>query len=115
MIVHVVLFRPRADLAPEQREGLVAAFMAALRDIPAVRYARIGQRLTHGRPYEQLMRSDYPWAALLEFDDADSLRQYLDHPAHEQLASRFFDAFEDALIYDYDLQEGASAVPGLRR
>jgi hypothetical protein len=110
MIVHLVLFRPKGDLTPAARDGLAAAFRAAVHEIPAVRHARVGPRITHGRGYEQLMRADYPWAALLEFENLDGLRQYLEHPAHEQLATRFFEAFEDALIYDYDLQEGASGI-----
>jgi Stress responsive A/B Barrel Domain len=59
------------------------------------------------RPYEALMRSHYSHAAVLEFDDIAGLRAYLDHPAHTQLASRFFESFEEALIYDYELEEGA--------
>ena len=53
------------------------------------------------------MRSHYSHAAVLEFDDIAGLRVYLDHPAHAQLASRFFESFEEALIYDYELEQGA--------
>lgn len=110
MTVHLVLFRPRADLAPDQRAALAASFESALRAIPAIRQARVGRRIMTGRPYEALMRADYPYAAVIEFDDADGLRAYLDHPAHQQLAARFFESFEDALIYDFDLQEGTAAL-----
>ena len=64
----------------------------------------------HGRPYEALMRSHYPYAAVLEFDDLAGLKAYLEHPAHERLGSRFFEVFEDALMYDFDMQEGASGL-----
>lgn len=57
------------------------------------------------------MRADYPYAALIEFDDLDGLRAYLDHPAHEQLAHRFFECFEEGLMYDYVVNEGE---PGIR-
>jgi hypothetical protein len=97
MIVHVVLFRPRAELGQDDREALAHAFAAAVRDIPAVRRARVGRRVTHGRGYEQLMHASY-----------------LVHPAHEQLAGRFFGAFEDALMYDYELHDGAEAAFDLR-
>ena len=69
--------------------------------------------MTHGRAYEQLMRVDYEYAALLEFDDLDGLNAYLAHPAHEALAARFFESFDEALMYDYELAEGAGAVTGL--
>lgn len=110
MIAHVVLFRPRGDLSPAARNALAAAFETALREIPSIRRARVGRRLVHRRPYEALMHVDYQYAALLEFDDAAGLRAYLEHPAHQQLASQFFEVFEHALMYDFDLQEGTAGL-----
>ena len=113
MTVHLVLFRPRPELADDQRASLATALERAFHDIPSIRRARVGRRVMLGRPYEQLMRSDFPYAALLEFDDAAGLRAYLDHPSHEQLASRFFESFEETLIYDFVLQEGPAGVASL--
>ncbi|HXH25029.1 MAG TPA: Dabb family protein [Vicinamibacterales bacterium] len=110
MIVHLVLFKPRADLAAGDRHELAKALAAALRAIPSIRRARLGRRVTHGRPYEDLMRTNYEYAALFEFDDLAGLQAYLQHPAHEALAARFFAAFEEALIYDYELRDGAEWV-----
>ena len=110
MTVHLVLFTPRAGLSSDQRAALASSFEAALRSIPAIRQARVGRRVMTGRPYEALMRSDYQYAAVIEFDDDAGLRSYLDHPAHQELAARFFESFEDALIYDFDLQEGTPAL-----
>jgi len=56
------------------------------------------------------MRTNYTHAALLEFDDVNGLKAYLEHPAHEQLAARFFEAFEDALMYDYDVADGEDGI-----
>lgn len=117
MIAHVVLFRPHPDLPATARQSLAASFGRAVREIPSVRRARLGPRVTHGRPYEQLMRVDFPYAAVLEFDDLAGLRSYLEHPAHAELAERFFEAFEEALIYDFELQDGVNALaedPGNR-
>lgn len=105
MIVHLVLFRPRADLTPDQRTALASSFEAALRAIPTIRQARVGRRIMTGRPYEAMVHADYPYAAIIEFDDADGLRAYLDHPAHQQLALRFFESLEDSLIHDFEIQE----------
>lgn len=110
MIAHIVLFRPRADLSPAARTALAAAFEAALREIPSIRRARVGPRVLHGRAYETLMQVDYQYAAVLEFGDAAGLQAYLEHPTHQQLASQFFEAFEQALMYDFELQEGAAAL-----
>ncbi len=114
MIAHIVLFRPRPDLSDGDRQSLADSFAAAVREIPSVRRARVGRRLTHGRGYEQTMRANYDYAAVLEFDDRDGLLTYLEHPVHQELGERFFSAFEEALMYDYDLQEAADEIDALR-
>ena len=113
MIVHVVLFRPRAGLSPEQRARLSEVFLTAIGTIPSIRRARVGRRVTHGRGYETLMTADYSHAAILEFDDMAALGAYLNHPAHEQLGALFFETFEQALMYDYELRDGADGVASL--
>jgi hypothetical protein len=110
VIVHIVLFRPRSELAESARIELAAAFEAALQTIPSIRRARVGSRVVHGRSYETLMHANYSYAAVLEFDDLAGLKAYLEHPAHERLAQRFFEAFEDALMYDFDLRDGATGL-----
>ena len=113
MITHVVLFRPRAGLPAEQRTGLVDVLREALQSIPSIRRARVGRRVTHGRPYEQAMTVDYEFAAMLEFDDLAGLKAYLEHPAHEALATRFFSAADDTLVYDFELEEGEEGLKNL--
>jgi hypothetical protein len=113
VIAHIVLFRPRPDLSVSERESLAETFATALREIPTIRHAWVGRRFTHGRGYEQLMRVDYEYAAVIEFDDAGGLLGYLEHPAHQQLGERFFSAFADALMYDFELQEGKGGIEAL--
>lgn len=110
MVLHLVLFRPRRDLDAAAREALATAISAALEQIPSVRRVRVGRRVTHGRSYEQLMRTDYTHLALLEFDDVAGLKGYLEHEVHDQLGSRFFAAFEEALMYDYEVAEGQDGI-----
>ena len=113
MIAHIVLFRPRADLSDSGRAELAAAFESAIEAIPSIRGVRIGTRVLHGRQYEALMSAHYPYAAILEFDDLAGLKTYLEHPSHEHLGSCFFAAFEEALMYDFDLKEGREGVSAL--
>ena len=113
MILHVVLFRPRPELEVEARRGLAKAFADAIDGIGSIKRARIGRRRTHGRPYEQLMRENYTHAAILEFDDLEGLRAYLEHPAHTELGSRFFECFEQALMYDFEMRDGHAGLSTL--
>ena len=103
MIVHVVLFRPRSDLSMVDRRALVDAWATALREIPSISRAHVGPRIRIGRSYEELVRTDFPYAAILEFDHVDALRAYLDHPAHEAISTKFFTAIADTLIYDFEM------------
>ena len=73
MILHLVLFRPRASLNDDARRGLAKAFADAINEIGSIKRARIGRRRTHGRAYEQLMRENYTHAAILEFEDLAGL------------------------------------------
>ena len=113
MVTHIVMFRPRAELTGAQRQKLAETMKAAVRDIPQLRRARFGHRVRTGRPYEQLMRADYPYLALLEFDDRDALNAYMVHPVHERLGAVFFECFDDALMYDFTLDEGDAAIDAL--
>jgi len=98
-----VLFRLRPEVSLEERRALIDAWAAALNDIPMIRRARVGQRVRVGRSYESLTRLDFPYAAVLEFDDVDGLRAYLDHPTHEAMATRLFAVIADTLIYDFEM------------
>jgi hypothetical protein len=107
---HVVMFRFRPEVPTTEREALAASFEHTVKAIPSVRRARVGSRLRLGRGYEALMKSDYPYIAILEFDDREGLLAYLEHPAHAGLGTRFFELFEDALIYDFELADDSASL-----
>jgi hypothetical protein len=113
VIAHVVLFRPKPDLSIEERRALMDSLATALSDIPSISRARVGRRIRIGRSYEQLTRTDLPYAAILEFDHVDALKAYLDHPAHEAISTRFFAAIADTLIYDFEMEGSADGLRGM--
>jgi hypothetical protein len=106
MIAHLVLFRPKDDLREDQRRAFVTALEHALLNIPLIKRARVGRRLTIGRPYDQQNTHDFPFVAVLEFDNEDDLRAYLEHPAHQMLGAQFYLAANAAFVFDYQLMEG---------
>jgi hypothetical protein len=105
MVFHVVLFRPRRDLAAADRAGLVEALETALQRIPSIRRFHVGRRIRHDAGYEALMPVDLEYGAVLEFDDLAGLQAYLHHPAHEALGARFLQSLEASAIYDYRMQD----------
>lgn len=109
MVVHVVLFRPKATVSPEERKALAQAFENAVRTIPSVRRAQVGRRVRHGAGYEAIPQPDLQYAALLEFDDQTGLQAYLQHPAHPEPGRRFFEVMEEGVVFDYELRDGQTA------
>jgi hypothetical protein len=109
VIAHIVLFRPRPSLTPDQRQALVAALRRAVEGIQQIPRARIGKRLLLNRPgYETQMAEHYEYSAILEFDSEADLRAYLDHPAHDELGRLLFTSAEVVLAYDYECVEPAN-------
>jgi len=104
MFLHVVLFRPKQGITESDREAMFAALHAAASGIPTVRRFRVGARVLHSAPYETLMTEDFPFVAIIEFDDLAGLQAYLRHPRHERLGELFYKLQEAALAYDYDLR-----------
>jgi Stress responsive A/B Barrel Domain len=101
MVTHLVLMKPRADLAPGDRDAFVDAFERALREIAAIRAVRIGRRVTFGAGYES-SAPDMEYAAMIDFDDLAALQAYLRHPAHQELGARFGISLSGALVYDLE-------------
>jgi hypothetical protein len=101
MVAHIVLFRPKPDVSPTDRQAMFDALQAAAAGIPSVRRFQIGARVKHGPQYEQLMMEDYPYSAVIEFEDLLGLQAYLQHPKHQALGELFYRLLEKALAYDY--------------
>jgi hypothetical protein len=106
MIAHVILFEPKADMAPADRQNVLDALASAAAGIPSVRGLRVGRRVRHGRPgYEQMMQQDFEYAVIAEFDDVAGLTAYLAHPKHRAIGEHFTRSSAVALAYDYEMMD----------
>ena len=106
MIVHVVLFSPKPDLSAADRGALLDALADAAKHIPSIKRLRLGRRVKHSLPgYEQMMREDYEFALMLEFEDLAGLKSYLQHPAHAAAGHHFTASASRSLAYDYEVAE----------
>ena len=103
MIAHVVLLQPKPELTDAQRAEALQTIERSTAGIPEIRRARLGRRVKHGLPgYEQLMPQDFEFALIIEVDDVDALKRYLQAPAHAALGRLFYTATSAALAYDYE-------------
>ena len=105
MVWHLVLMKPKANLSSGDRQALLDAFNRAVRDIPTVRETRVGRRVTHGAAYESAAPDSADIFVSIGFDDLAGLQAYLQHPAHGELAARFYQSLDSALIYDFESVE----------
>lgn len=104
MISHVILFKPRPELSADDRQAILKAVETAAATIPTIRRIRLGARVRHGRPgYEQMMREDYEYVVIIDFDDLSDLTSYLAHPAHAAIGKHFVQSAAAALAYDYEM------------
>jgi hypothetical protein len=109
VVCHIVLFRPRPDLAARDRTKLIAGLKGALEAIPSIRRFHLGRRVVHGAGYEALMPVSFDFSAVIEFDDLDGLKAYLEHPAHRALGSQFMQSLESSAIFDYEMLSAEAA------
>ena len=114
MVWHLVLMKPRADLSTGDRQALLDAFDRAIREIPTVRDVRVGRRILHGAPYETGAGDSADFMVSIAFDDLESLRVYLRHPAHEELGTLFYQSLSSGLAYDFEV-EGVEGLTRLTR
>jgi hypothetical protein len=106
VIAHVVLLQPRSDLSDAERRDALAALSHAAAGVREIRRFRLGRRMRHGLPgYEQLMTHDFQYALIIELDDLDALKRYLQAPAHKALGDLFYSATSAALAFDYELED----------
>ena len=108
MIVHLVLFSPRPDLAETEREDVRNTLQRALNEIPSVRSYKVGQRVRLGAAYDRAAAIDFEFFVTIEVDDERSLSDYLSHPAHQKLGQLFYETSAHALASDFRLVDISS-------
>jgi len=112
MIAHVVLLRPRPELTDAERAEALDTIRRSAANLADVRRFRLGRRVKHGLPgYEQLMPQDFEVALIVEVDDVEALKRYLQAPAHVALGQLFYTATAAALAYDYDMDDVVTVQP----
>ena len=104
MVLHVVLFEPRADLSAESMQALLASIERAAREIPSVRRFEVGRRLDDGPNYLVGAPPALTYVAIVGFDDRAGLDAYLTHEAHVELGRLFNQALAAAFVYDYEVR-----------
>jgi hypothetical protein len=107
VIAHVVLFRPRPDVTPDDRRAFVAALEDAFRNVPAIRRAVVGRALPGDNGV------DFPYVAIIEFDDERGFQSYLAHPLHRPVARLFHHTCAATTIVNAQMTDAREPLSGL--
>lgn len=103
MIAHVVLFEPKASTTADERDAFFELMRTAFREIETVKRSFVGLRQKVGVAYESKVGdSTYSYASVVEFEDVDGLKVYLDHPLHVKVGQLFWQHCERTMIVDVD-------------
>lgn len=110
MVLHLVLFEPRAGLADATARALVSAIEDAAHAIPSVRRFEVGRRLPDGPAYLVGSPPALSFVAAVLVDDRAGLRDYLEHPAHVALGRLFNETLSSAFVYDFEVEDAGSGT-----
>jgi Stress responsive A/B Barrel Domain len=103
VISHIVLFRAKDGLTPQQRSSFALKIQEACRVIPNVRRALVGRCRNIDAGYSRSLGDNtYEFAAVLDFDSVDDLRSYLQHPLHRDLGRQFWQCCESTIVMDVE-------------
>jgi hypothetical protein len=94
MLHHTVLIRWKSETTPEAQCALAGKLLALKGVVPEIRSIHTGSnRDPEGR-------TEWPFVLLVVVDDADALRRYIDHPAHQAVARELAAAREARMAVD---------------
>ena len=110
MILHIVLYRPRPGLSEEAGRAFAEALVATRTSVPSVRQFWVGRQMAGSPAYRLAGSPDFPYAAVVVFDDRDGLLAYLEHRAHAALSELFNSSADAALICDFEVGDASDAV-----
>jgi hypothetical protein len=103
VIVHVVLFSPKAGLSGDERATFANQVVDSLRQVPFVSRAVLGRAFTVDAGYSRdLGAAVFEFVAVLEFRDEEALVGYLNHPLHHTLGAAFWRHCSSTVITEAD-------------
>ena len=105
MIAHVVLFRPKPGLSPDQLRSFAQSIKSTVEGSEGLVRGTVGKAASIDAGYSrQLDNSTYPFAAILEFESPDDLVKYLVKPEHQALGRLFWDYCDGTVVTEFSVE-----------
>jgi antibiotic biosynthesis monooxygenase (ABM) superfamily enzyme len=95
MITHVVLLKPKAEVSESEIATALDHVQGLQKDIPGIIETQAGANLSSHN-------QGYTYGFVMRFVDAEHLKAYAPHPAHQVVSKELRDMCES--IIDFDLE-----------
>ncbi len=99
MIKHIVLFKLKEGIAPEEKQAIMNQFKQAIeelaRKIPVIRKIEVGLNVNSSETWDLALHS--------EFDSLEDVKTYASHPDHVAAAKLLADVKESRACVDYEI------------
>ena len=96
MVDHLVFFAVRNGASPEEVEDLVSSIRALRDEVPSTVDLTVGEDFS-GRS------GGYTHAIFARFQDAEGLREYMEHPAHLAVVEKLDATTTGRIVADYEI------------
>ncbi len=95
MVDHVVLFQPKAEVTQEEITKVLSHVQGLQQSIPGIVETRVGKNLS-------VNHQGYVYGFVMRFVDAEHLKAYAPHPAHQVVSKELQKICES--IIDFDIE-----------
>lgn len=107
MISHIVLFEPRENLSASDFLLFAQQLQVVIRNVPGIRRASIGRSVAIDSGQRRNFGDNtYSFSAVLDFDDAQDLIRYLNHPDHHALGKLFWEYCKATVVLEVEAIDG---------
>src|SRR5581483_214139 len=100
--VHVVVFTVKKDAPKDAVASAIADCHEMLSSIPSVRGLKVGRPADKATP---IAKKDYDFALLVQFENADGLMTYLEHPQHKKFLEKHGEHFDMQKLQVFDFSD----------
>lgn len=96
MINHIVLFKLKSDIRPDDIKKLAEELESLKRKIPGITEYSWGSNVS-----PEHKSKGYTHGFIMTFENEDYRNRYLSHPAHTECVTKYlYPIYEDVLVFD---------------
>ncbi len=101
MIIHAVLFQPKADISEEQILTVLAHIHSLQEKIHGILSVQSGKNLNT----DVIRNKRYTYGFVMQFTDTEALKAYVPHPSHRVVATEL-ESISQSII-DFDIPQNS--------